>query len=172
MPVIINGTTGLSGVSTVNLANGSVTQNILANGVAGTGPTIRVTRIGSAQSLSQNVSTKVLFDTIVFDTANNFSIVNSRFTPSISGYYQCNAGVQLLGTLVGSISLNKNGSADTVGLYTGTNSGNGLYNVANIIYCNGTTDYVEVYVSSNIAGSSVNYSSTNVYFSASLARAA
>lgn len=172
MPVIINGTTGLSGVSTVNLANGSVTQNILANGVAGTGPAIRVARTLSAQSLTQSVTTKILFDTVVFDTANNFSIANSRFTPSVAGYYFVTTAQQLLGTTSLLMYFYKNGSSDSIGNYLATTFANPCCTATSIIYCNGTTDYIEVYINSGAAGTSVNYSAVNNYFTAALVRAA
>lgn len=170
MPVIINGTTGLSGVSTVNLANGSVTQNILANGVAGTGPAFRVSRTVSSQSLTQNVNTKVLFDTVVFDTANNFSVANSRFTPSVAGYYSIYTAIQILGTATTpNVTFSKNGSTDSYANYPAITSANMILNGATLMYLNGTTDYVEIYTAVGSAGNSVN--NGNTFFAGFLARA-
>jgi hypothetical protein len=48
------------------------------------------------QSYSANVNTKVNFGTEEYDTNNNFA--SSRFTPTVAGYYQINAGFQVAGT--------------------------------------------------------------------------
>lgn len=171
MPVIINGTTGLSGVSTVNLANGSVTQNILANGVAGTGPAFRVSKTVSAQSLTINVNTKILFDTVVFDTANTFSIANSRFTPTVAGYYSFSSAIQILGTATTpNATFFKNGSLDSYLMYTANNGSNMVITGSALIYLNGSTDYVEMYTAVGSSGNSVN--NGNTFFSGFLARAA
>jgi hypothetical protein len=82
MPVIINGTTGLSGVSTVNLANGSVTQNILANGVGATGPAFSA-GANAGTNLSNATFTKLPFQVEDFDTNNNYNNSTYVFTQAI-----------------------------------------------------------------------------------------
>lgn len=170
MTVVIDGTTGIDAVQ-----NGTVAQADLAANVAGNGPAIRVARTGSAQSITANVQTKVLFDTVVFDTNSNFSIANSRFTPTIAGYYQCSTAIQLLGTTAAGGSATyffKNGVMDSHGVYFASTFSNPINVASALIYCNGTTDYIEVYTSGSGTGMSVNYSSANNFFSAVLVRAA
>jgi hypothetical protein len=83
--------------------------------------------------------------------------------------------MQLLGTISAAgmdLSFYKNGSRDTSALYlTGTYANPILLGSA-LIYCNGSTDYLEVYVAAGSSGISVNYSAANNVFTAFLARAA
>lgn len=179
MPVIINGTTGLSGVSTVNLANGSVTQNILANGVAGTGPAFSACRTSDQTGITTNVWTKVALNVETFDTANCFdSTTNYRFTPNVAGYYQFNGKIFGGGSAVTStyIAFYKNGALISQnGLAVG---GAGvsigyLPQIADVIYMNGTTDYIELY--GYIGGTSPQFTGGTGQFcilSGALARAA
>jgi hypothetical protein len=165
----------ITGTAVVTGSSATVSQAMLASNVSGNGPAIRVARTGSAQALTINVQTKVLFDTTSFDTNSNFSIANSRFTPTVAGYYQVNSTMQLLGTISAAgmdLSFYKNGSRDTSALYlTGTYANPILLGSA-LIYCNGSTDYLEVYVAAGSSGISVNYSAANNVFTAFLARAA
>jgi hypothetical protein len=162
MPVIINGTTGLSGVSTVNLANGSVTQNILANGVAGTGPAFFV-YLGTNQGASSGSTSKINLDTEVYDTANNFA--GYRFTPTVAGYYFNALNVSSPGAFAQPMIF-KNGSAFIFGAYAGEASV-----CSGLIYCNGTTDYIEYYVYVN-ANCTLSAGQVRTYVSGFLARAA
>lgn len=145
MPVIINGTTGLSGVSTVNLANGSVTQNILANGVSTTGPAFSATMSGN-QSVTSNVVTKVALNSEAFDTNNCFDTALYRFTPNVAGYYLISArfhgGTTSITSNYGYIY--KNGSAYAQGGLSASVS-SAVQTTTELIYLNGTTDYVEMY---------------------------
>lgn len=100
----------------------------------------------TTQSFSSNSSTKVTFGTENFDTAGNFA--SSRFTPTVAGYYQINANVQISATvtaLAGSMSIYKNGSAYlTLDLYP--YAATMAKGIGSVISMNGTTDYLEVYV--------------------------
>ena len=44
--------------------------------------------LSAGQSINSSEYTKVLFNTELFDTNNNFA--SSRFTPTVAGYYQVN----------------------------------------------------------------------------------
>jgi hypothetical protein len=77
----------------VTNTSGSVSQSMLATGVAGTGPAFSVVR-STSQSISAGTFVKVQFDSELFDTANSFdSTTNYRFTPQVAGYYQINANI-------------------------------------------------------------------------------
>lgn len=123
----------------------------------------------SGQSLTANVNTKVTFTTELWDTNSNFA--SSRFTPTVAGYYQINGAVQTNETATISISINKNGGVYVYGSYTGVNGAAPLQVVSSLVYFNGSTDYVEIFVYSNINGSTnPNYNVT--YFNGFLARSA
>lgn len=172
MPVIINGTTGLSGVSTVNLANGSVTQNILANGVAGTGPAFSAWA-STGTTAASSTFTKVMFASEEFDTANCFdSTTNYRFTPNVAGYYYI-SGCVGCGVAVQITSIYKNGAEFKRGNQLGTGAYLFSTIAAAIIYFNGTTDYVELYWHQNTGTNQITSTGQALtYFQGFLVRAA
>jgi hypothetical protein len=118
------------------------------NGVAA--PAFRV-YISSNQTISLNTNTKVQLNTKSFDTANCFdNTTNYRFTPTVTGYYQFSCMLPLVATGVtnGQILLYKNGSNTTNTVYYSPNGSNvNQINAtfSDLIYMNGSTDYVELY---------------------------
>jgi hypothetical protein len=121
----------------------------------------------ASQTVTTNVATKVVFDVEVFDTNNNFA--SSRFTPTVAGYYQINAGVQYLGSCTPYLQVYKNGA-----IYANTISVamvNGILNTSNLIYCNGSTDYIEIYATS-FGGTGLNNTQVATWFNGSMARGA
>ena len=103
--------------------------------------------LNSAQTISANTFTKITLNAEEYDTANAFdSTTNYRFTPQVAGYYQFNAMVSILTTTCNIIpALYKNGSAyiRNQNLQANSESVSGSW----MIYLNGSTDYVELYVS-------------------------
>ena len=92
-------------------------------------------------SVAANAFTKVNFQVEEFDTANCFA--SSRFTANIAGYYLIGGATNITNFVT--ISIFKNGSeykrgvqSANVGMYGGSVNG--------IVYMNGSTDYVEIYV--------------------------
>ena len=154
-------------VGTTYLAAGSVTQSILGTNVAGNGPAFCYS-IGTVTSLPNATFTKLTYDTLVFDkTSGMYS--SSRFTPTIAGYYQINAsisGISSFGTNA-PLSIFKNGGWQVAGVNI-----NGYGTVNGLVYCNGSTDYIEIqqYQSSGTTQSSA--ISANAQFSGFLARSA
>lgn len=142
MPITIDGAGTISGLSTGGLPNGSVVQADLASGVAGTGPAF-FAQTSSGTTFTAAVWTKVALQSEVFDTANCFNNTTYRFTPDVSGYYQFNGYLQFAVTLTSmQLQFYKNGSAFGLPLQLGSASGG---YISNIIYMNGTTDYIELY---------------------------
>ena len=94
-----------------------------------------------AQSISTSVFTKLQFQTEEHDSSSAF--VNDRFTPQVSGEYQISAGVGFGSALTQVACLvYKNGTE-----YRRGASGPTLGANANpLVYLNGTTDYLEVFV--------------------------
>ena len=127
----------------------------------------------SNQSLTGGVETKVTFDTEQFDTNNNFA--SSRFTPTVAGYYQLSVNLAYTNAVSGYalIALYKNGSK--IGIGTENQLTTASYNAITasyLVYCNGSTDYVEVYTSTNNNAVVYGESLTYTYFQGFLARSA
>lgn len=102
----------------------------------------------SAQSVTAATYTKVNLQTEEFDTDNCFdNATNYRFQPTVAGYYQFDASVSSATTNQVMPVLYKNGVASKYGATTPTASSIGnIGSVSGLIYLNGSSDYVELYV--------------------------
>jgi hypothetical protein len=173
----VSGTTTL----TLPVASGTIltsasTQSQLPPNIAGNGPAFSATASNN-QTISTNTLTKIVYDSKDFDTNNNFA--SNRFTPTVAGYYQFNYNIVASTAGASSeswIGIYKNGSIWQWGL--DTNSITSHYwtlNGSSLIYFNGSTDYVEIYMYQT-TGSNLtinpNSSSYPMRFSAFLARSA
>lgn len=142
--------------------------------VSGNMPAFSAYKGGSGQSITSGVFTKVTYDVEEFDTASCFA--SSRFTPTVAGYYQINANTYLQATTGLTrvlTTLYKNGAGYKFGndnLAVSTTEGRGL--VSSLVYLNGTTDYVEIYVLVNATTPVIQTSVDNTWFNGSLVRAA
>ena len=144
-------------------------QSEMASG----GPAFSAYRSGN-QTPSSNTWTKVQFQAEEFDTNSNYdNATNYRFTPTVAGYYQVNAILDLGGSGV-SFTLSafyKNGSQfKNIGYIS--NSAEIIHTGSSLIYMNGTTDYLEVYVYITASSPTIYGATTAVVFSGSLVRAA
>jgi hypothetical protein len=111
----------------------------------------------STFTVATSTYTKIPFNTKLFDTNSNFdSTTNYRFTPTVAGYYQIQGACfisppnQTSGFI---LSLYRNGS-EFQQLHRnqyGT-SFNQMAQGSLLIYLNGTTDYIELYVWQNGGG--------------------
>ena len=105
-----------------------------------TNPTIYVKRSAN-QTVTANTWTIIAFNSEVYDTDGAFDTSTYKFTPTVAGYYQVNLGASSSGNTTVQICRN----ANTIGNYlaqsatTAASSGNG---VSQIVYLNGTTDYI------------------------------
>jgi hypothetical protein len=154
--------TSVSSTSTTLAATASAVKTAydLANNG---GPTFRAIRT-TTQSVTQNTFTKIQLDSETFDTDSCFdSTTNYRFTPTKSGYYQMNAKIRTTGTNVFYGIFYKNGS-DYSRFVENAVLGEG-YAGSDIIFLNGTTDYVELYIYSTGVGSSVDGGSNTTFMS-------
>jgi hypothetical protein len=138
--------------------------------VTGNMPAFSAYSAASQSFSSANTYTKVTYDTEEFDTNNNFA--SSRFTPTVAGYYQISAGLSSnTSSNYMSCAVYKNGSSYKRGANYSTTVASPNAAVSALVYCNGTTDYVEIF------GVSANTFSTfagidTVYFQGVLVRAA
>jgi hypothetical protein len=150
-------------------------QTGLGTNVAGNGPAFRAYAASVTTTVTGNTDTKVSLDTETFDTNNNFA--SSRFTPTVAGYYQINGCVQInyWNGIIFSASIFKNGSVHAYGETSYPQTTGGVRaTVSDIVYCNGSTDYVELYAYQyNASSSNVTATGTqSTYFSGCLIRGA
>lgn len=176
--IAANGTIGVATIPNTAIT-GTMTQAQIGSGVATTGPAFSAFQSTSSINISNAVTTKVTLNGETFDTASCFdNSTNYRFTPNVAGYYQINACVYpyLPGSpsFYGFVYIYKNGSSHKqVGWVA--SGGNAISAaIQDLIYMNGTTDYLELYV--NMSGQSgtvgVNGGSTLTFMSGFLARVA
>ena len=144
----------------------TVTQAMMAAGVAGNGPSFSV-----YSSVAQTISTatKIQFNVEEWDTANCFdNTTNYRFTPNVAGYYQINCFVRANNNAQQFTMLYKNGLN-----YRDVLGSTAIFGLplSTMVFCNGTTDYLEIYFSSSVSINTVP-SSSDVWFNGFLARSA
>jgi hypothetical protein len=103
---------------------------------------------GGATTLSNPGWTKVLFNTEEYDTNSNYDTSHSRFTPTVAGYYQVNSTASVVNNSQSSLAIYKNGSNYKRGNSIIANSSGGS-TVSALVYCNGSTDYLEIFAYNN-----------------------
>jgi hypothetical protein len=127
------------------------------------------------QSIANNTATKIQLNTETFDTANCFdSSTNYRFTPNVAGYYQINATLVYgsAGSQYVQAKIWKNGSEIKTSFGQFANSIGGA-TIADVVYLNGSTDYIEFYTAQASGSTQTTAgSSSQVFMSGFLARAA
>ena len=150
--------------------NVDVTGNVVTDA-----PAFRASN-SSDQSISSSTNTKVILDTEIYDTNNCFDTSNSRFTPNVAGYYLINVTIRFEGTnnTNNTPYIAKNGEiVSLLGANRTTSSSPQTFSGSDIIYCNGTTDYIEAY--GYVAGTSLYFgygaTNNNCFMSGSLVRA-
>ena len=129
------------GITSNELAASSVTQTKIGTNVAGSGPAFRAWS-SNATAVASGSYTKLLFDSESYDTNGNFS--SSRFTPTIAGYYLITAQVSWpSGPTNGVLAIYKNNTVATEGSESAVSTIRN--NIIDIIYMNGSSDYIEIY---------------------------
>lgn len=171
MAITINGSGTIAGLSAGGLPDASIQQADLASPVVGNGPAFSA-YVASNQSISSSTNVKIPFNTEEFDTNSNYdNATNYRFTPTVAGYYQINSAI---GSIAGSTRafamIYKNGSE----FKRGNDSSASVNSVAlsSLVYANGSTDYFEIYLYTNVGGTNLGGGNNISYFQASLVRAA
>jgi hypothetical protein len=159
----------------VTLPDASVAQAKLAANVVGNGPAFRA-YANSTTTLTSGVAAKITLGAEDFDTASCFA--SSRFTPNVAGYYQINAAVLLSadsgtpGAPFFAALIYKNGSFIAGGSHADSPDSRSS-TVSDLIYLNGTTDYVELYANQFSGGNkTVRSGQPWTWLSGFLARAA
>jgi hypothetical protein len=126
----------------------------------------------TTQSVTTATFTKVNLGTVAFDTNSNFA--SSRFTPTVAGYYFFSGTLYAVFASSATYvwpSVYKNGSLAIGGTSQGVASTvDGLGTVNGLLYMNGSSDYVELYV--YLSGTTPVSQSAYTLFSGFLARGA
>jgi hypothetical protein len=178
MTITINGSGTVTGITAGGLPDAIITQPELATGVAGTGPAFSAYRSTSAQTFSSAVWSKMQCQTEEFDTASAYdNATNYRFTPLVAGYYQVQVQATLAFTGTSTttgVGIYKNGSAAKyIQLPYASYLAGSMVSGSALVYCNGTTDYLEAYVYCNGTSPELSFSvGVSAYFQASMVRAA
>ena len=132
-------------VLTLPTANGTVltTANTFA---AGTGPAFSA-YANATTTVASATFAKVNINAESYDTNNNFNTANSRFTPTVAGYYQINGNYLISGAATGIVVpfIFKNGNIEWVGAQSLCNPSQSSSATSALVYCNGSTDYIELY---------------------------
>jgi hypothetical protein len=148
-----------SNVSSPQVYNGNTWSTVVV-----AGPAFGAYADATGQTITSGSQQKVLFQVEEFDTNSNFA--SSRFTPTVTGYYQLNAQVRLdgaSGTGEMMIVLWKNGSEFKRGTnQQGSNIAANFWamQISSVVYANGTGDYFEIYVQQGL-GSNVSVTAVN-----------
>lgn len=132
------------------------------------GPAFRAYRNTSSQSLAQNTVTKVQLNGEDYDTDNCFdSSTNYRFTATKAGYY----------LILANIFFDNGGSGNANAVYIRKNGNTTAGSdfkmstvycntiVEDLVYLNGSTDYIEIYARTNNTSGAVYYGSTDSWAS-------
>lgn len=140
-----------------------------------TGPAFSASS-NAVQTITSGSFTQVSLQTEEFDTNSNFA--SNTFTPTVAGYYQFTFNVVGRATTTLSrfiVSVYKNGATTGRQWDCDVDSGAAWFvNGARLLYCNGTTDAITLYVYMEGTGTlSIGSTDANTnYFSGVLVRAA
>lgn len=89
--------------------------------------------------------TKIAFNVEEFDTTSAYDSTLSRFTPKKAGYYNVTTVIRadIGSNVLLRAGVLKNGSVAKSGAFINVSSSQASANCNCIVYCNGTTDYIE-----------------------------
>jgi hypothetical protein len=167
--ITVSGTTTFG--NTINISNNGIRfsdGSTVTSALIG-GPTFAA-YMNTAPTISG--ATKLPFNTTYSNFTSSYNTTTYRFTPTVAGYY--NIHLAIYSSDVGSVtalhtySIYKNGTQYL--MTQNYNTGQPLNgSLTGIIYCNGTTDYIEAYFQANTGNPTVNYGITKAMFSGTFA---
>ena len=119
--------------------------------------------LSASQSVTSSVITKVAIDTVTYDTNSWFDTVNNRYTPQVAGYYWVSGTIRAIGTsmtLQGAYIFVSGTQVRTGQILRVATSSSIHVVVSELVYLNGSTDYVELHGIVNASsGTSFDYAS-------------
>jgi len=155
---------------TLTLPDNTGTIITTASTFGGTGPTFSAYQ-SSAQTLSSTTNTKITFTSNDWDTTSGM-FASSRFTPTIAGYYLVDGAITMTSSFCGGeVLIYKNGTSFKAGFGLGSGSICNRFTVSGLVYCNGTTDYIEIY-GYITTGQTLTTGNNQTYFQAAMIRSA
>ena len=169
---LTSATTPLAGTEVVPIVQSGVTKkttvsSLLSNSA---GAPAFSAYASAGQTIANNTFTKIALNSETFDTNSCFdSVTNYRFTPTTAGYYQINAALWYNAAAsagLTALSIFKNGTEYKRGVSFFSVSGYSGLHVNDIVYFNGSSDYIELYTyqgsgvgSATVAGEAQTYMS-------------
>ena len=121
----------------------------------------------ASTNMASNAQTQINFATEDYDTNNNYNTTNSRFTPTIAGYYLITGTVRYdaSSNIVTHLYINHSalGTIGTGG-FVGVSAGQTASSGSTIAYFNGSTDYVTLSAYVNVGGNNIITGRGNTYF--------
>lgn len=123
-----------------------------------TNPPIATLIQTSTQSIPTSASTAVTWPTPTVDTYGGYaSGTPTRYTPQVAGYYLCIGNLGFAATsAVGArdAQIEKNGTTvvNEVGVGNAGTAYSTVIGVVSMVFCNGTSDYIELYANQNSGG--------------------
>ena len=121
-------------------------------------PAFRAALTANQGSISHNTYTKLTYDHVDYDMGGYYDFTNSRYQPLIAVYYQFNVGQMdysandVYDFMIGIYKTGQLNSQSRLRLIVPGVSNEDFYasinNVSDVLYLNGTTDYVEVFMKS------------------------
>ena len=186
--VTVPPTSGMMAVIPTTSIAAALTPNTTApyfsqSGLAGTGPTFSAYQSTAQSSLTSGVITLLQFQTKEWDiggcfnntgstvTLNGISVPQYSFAPNVAGYYQISACASVASSVAYVLlRVYKNGSSFKRLSNTSTATVTGI-NGSVIVYCNGISDYIQIYCQQGANQQLVN-DSESTYFQAVMLRSA
>lgn len=148
----------------VNFSAGTLTVSVVATAADFVRPVFRAYR-ASNQTITVNQYNKVQITTVAIDTCGGFdNTTDYRYTPNVAGHYMFTGQVAGSGYSRLFANIYKNGSVVAGGSDNATAYRS---SVNDIIYMNGTTDYVELWVYSTVSPI-VTGTASDIYFAGAL----
>jgi hypothetical protein len=138
-------------VNEIQHINGTSALTIDTNGFVVPKTIMFSATCSSTQSMASGYTDyKMNLDTEEFDIGGYFDTTTYRFTPLVEGYYYITGGVMIQSTASIQARIYKNGSNFKIGSAIGTSAfGYNPATVTQLIYMNGTSDYLELYAVSS-----------------------
>lgn len=168
-----------SGGGSVTLQEPSTASNVTVTIPAATGdvmvsgnmPAFSAYSNADQTGVASGTFTKVLFGAEEYDTNNNFA--SSRFTPTVAGYYQVTARTDWSITSGACfLTIYKNGSGHKGGQLNGATPNGVAPTTTGLVYCNGSTDYIEIYAYQNNGTNTIYAGAPYTFFQAAMIRSA
>jgi len=165
-PIADNGTVTLGSSGDTFTVPSGVTVNMSSatqTGVGGVNTPAFLAQMGSTQTISTSTTTKLQYNTEVFDTDGKYDhSSNYRFTPTVAGKYQVGMQVRFNGAALQSVKMffYKNGSEHKrTELSQANTAQNQSFAVFTTIIELDDDDYIEAYI--NASGSTSVYGNNN-----------